>query len=172
MRETPSYGCLEDSPVGHVWAASSRDGLVAVHIGGSEAMFIAEVAALTGSAPVRDQAAVQPVLDQLAEYFAGERREFDLALDLSVLSDFQRAVLGLVSAVPYGDTITYGALAQELGMSNGARAVGRANATNPMPIVIPCHRVLGSDGKLHGYGGGNGLETKAWLLRLEGSRLL
>ena len=93
-------------------------------------------------------------------------------LDTSTLSYFQAQALALVSDIPYGETRSYLGLAQAMGRPGAARAVGRANATNPLPILIPCHRVLGSDGSLQGYGGGNGVETKAWLLRLEGSRLL
>jgi methylated-DNA-[protein]-cysteine S-methyltransferase len=78
-------------------------------------------------------------------------------------------VLKLVYAIPRGETRTYSEIAHQLRRPRAARAVGRANATNPMPIVIPCHRVIGTDGKLHGYGGGEGLKTKAWLLQLEGA---
>jgi methylated-DNA-[protein]-cysteine S-methyltransferase len=74
-------------------------------------------------------------------------------------------------AIPYGHVTTYGDLARQLGVPRAARAVGRAQATNPMPLVIPCHRVIGSDGGLHGYGAGDGLQTKAWLLHLEGASL-
>jgi len=88
------------------------------------------------------------------------------------MTPFQRAALARVCAVPYGRTSTYGTIADELGQPGAVRAVGRANATNPLPIIIPCHRILGADGKLHGYGARGGLETKAWLLRLEGSWLL
>ncbi|MGE5248996.1 MAG: methylated-DNA--[protein]-cysteine S-methyltransferase, partial [Bacteroidota bacterium] len=81
------------------------------------------------------------------------------------------SALQLVFAIPYGKTSTYQHIAAELGRPHASRAVGRANATNPMPLVIPCHRVIGTDGKLHGYGGGNGLTTKAWLLQMEGAVL-
>jgi methylated-DNA-[protein]-cysteine S-methyltransferase len=80
--------------------------------------------------------------------------------------------LRAVHAIPYGRLSTYGEIAAQIGNPKSVRAVGRANATNPIPIVIPCHRVIGSDGKLHGYGAPGGLETKAWLLRMEGSWLL
>ena len=81
-------------------------------------------------------------------------------------------MLRLVKAIPYGETRTYQQIAEQMGNPGAARAVGQANATNPMPILIPCHRVVGADGSLRGHGGAGGVETKAWLLKLEGSRLL
>ncbi|NJN79318.1 MAG: MGMT family protein [Anaerolineales bacterium] len=78
-------------------------------------------------------------------------------------------MLKLVYEIPYGELRTYADIAIEMGHPNAYRAVGRANATNPMPLVIPCHRVIGRDGKLHGYGGGEGLRTKEWLLKMEGA---
>ncbi len=111
-------------------------------------------------------------LAAVTAYLRGERRDFDLPLDWSKMTPFQRAALARVYVVPYGRTSTYGTIAEELGQPGAVRAVGRANATNPIPIIIPCHRILGADGKLHGYGARGGLETKAWLLRLEGSWLL
>jgi methylated-DNA-[protein]-cysteine S-methyltransferase len=143
-----------------------------VRIGGSENELLQELAGRTAGVPVHDPEALQPALAQLAEYLLGRRTEFDLAIDDSMLTDFQRLVLGLVGAIPYGRVRTYGDIALELGKPGASRAVGRANATNPIPLVIPCHRVIGSDGKLHGYGGGDGIVTKAWLLRHEGSLLL
>lgn len=102
---------------------------------------------------------------QLTEYFAGERREFRLPLRAAG-TDFQRRVWDVLATVPWGTTTTYGALAARLGLPPGAsRAVGAANGANPLPIVLPCHRVVGSDGTLTGYAGG--LERKAHLLRLE-----
>ena len=117
---------------------------------------------------VYDPAKVQPALAQIGEYLGGRRRSFDLPIDWSVMTPFQQQVLRETVAVQYGQTTTYGELAGRIGRPRAARAVGRAQATNPMPLVIPCHRVLGSDGGLHGYGAGEGLKTKEWLLRLEG----
>jgi methylated-DNA-[protein]-cysteine S-methyltransferase len=104
---------------------------------------------------------------QVGEYLAGERRAFDLAIDWSGMGAFQRAALEQVIAVPYGQTATYGEIARRIGKPGAGRAVGRANATNPVPLVIPCHRLVGTDGKLHGYGAPGGIETKRWLLELE-----
>jgi methylated-DNA-[protein]-cysteine S-methyltransferase len=106
-----------------------------------------------------------PILEaaelQLAEYFAGDRRVFDLPLD-PVGSSFQCAVWGVLRTIPFGSTMTYGQQALRLGDPNKARAVGAANGRNPLSIVVPCHRVIGSTGKLTGFAGG--LDVKAWLL--------
>ena len=108
------------------------------------------------------------VLNQIKEYLIIKRKEFDLIIDWSVLSsDFQRDAFKKVFAIPYGETRTYAQIAVQIGHPQAFRAMGRANATNPMPLVIPCHRVVGTDGKLHGYGGKGGLKTKAWLLKME-----
>ncbi len=103
---------------------------------------------------------------QLREYFESARRVFDLPLEPAG-SPFEQRVWMELLEVPYGVTTSYGAIAVQLGLTNGARAVGRANGSNPIPIVIPCHRVVGSDGSLTGYGGG--LPLKRTLLELEGA---
>jgi methylated-DNA-[protein]-cysteine S-methyltransferase len=103
---------------------------------------------------------------QLTEYFAGKRRSFDLQLSPHG-SPFEQRVWERLCEIPYGTTTSYGAIAAEMRLSNGARAVGRANGSNPIPIIIPCHRVIGSDGRLTGYGGG--LPLKRALLELEGA---
>lgn len=105
---------------------------------------------------------------QLEEYFSGIRKEFSLPLDCRGFSTFQAAVLQACAAIPYGSTKTYGQLAANVGKPKAARAVGLVMAGNPLPIIIPCHRVIGSDRKLRGYAAPGGLETKTWLLRLEG----
>ncbi len=109
---------------------------------------------------------MRAVVDQLGEYFSRKRRAFDLPLE-PLGSSFERHVWTKLLGVPYGATTSYGAIAAELGLSSGARAVGRANGANPIPIVIPCHRVIGADGRLTGYGGG--LPLKRALLELEGA---
>lgn len=106
------------------------------------------------------------VTQQLREYFAGERREFDVPLDLHGVTPFRAEVLRELSKVPYGETTTYAELARAAGNPKAVRAVGSACATNPLPILIPCHRVLRADGSLGGYRGGT--EAKRFLLRLEG----
>lgn len=112
-----------------------------------------------------------PVLDaaakQLSEYFAGTRREFDLPVKLDG-TDFQRAVWGAVAEIPFGNVRSYGDVGMTTGRSSAGRAVGGAVGSNPIPLIIPCHRVLASDGRITGYSGGNGIATKAWLLDFEG----
>jgi methylated-DNA-[protein]-cysteine S-methyltransferase len=112
----------------------------------------------------RDDAAFAPVRAQLEEYFAGERTVFDLELDLAG-TPFQRRVWRALQDIPYGETISYGELARRIGNPSAVRAVGLANGRNPVSIVVPCHRVIGSDGSLTGYGGG--LPRKRYLLELE-----
>jgi methylated-DNA-[protein]-cysteine S-methyltransferase len=117
-----------------------------------------------GSAAVR--AGLDEAIRQLGEYFARTRRTFDLRIEPRG-SDFERRIWMRLCDIPYGRTTSYGALAAEFGLTNGARAVGRANGCNPIPIVIPCHRVIGGDGSLVGFGGG--LALKRALLELEGA---
>ena len=121
------------------------------------------------SAPAPSRAAndgMDAVHSQLREYFAGTRRTFDLPLDPRG-TPFERRVWARLREIPYGATTSYGAIALEFGLLNAARAVGRANGSNPIPIVIPCHRVIGADGTLTGFGGG--LPLKRALLELEGA---
>jgi len=98
---------------------------------------------------------------QLDEYFAGRRRSFDIPLD-PVGSDFQQTAWDALLTIPFGETVSYGEQARRLGDARKARAVGAANGRNPISIIVPCHRVVGADGSLTGFGGG--IETKAWLL--------
>jgi methylated-DNA-[protein]-cysteine S-methyltransferase len=116
--------------------------------------------------PVGPRALIEETREQLAEYFAGRRTTFELSLDL-VGTDFQRRAWLALAEIPYGETRTYAEQARRLGLTQGARAVGSANARNPLPIVIPCHRLVGANGSLTGYAGGLG--CKEHLLRLEGA---
>lgn len=119
-----------------------------------------------GRWPQQARKGLHDVRAQLDEYFARKRRDFDLRLNPGG-SNFERVVWQRLREIPYGTTTSYGAIAAELGLINGARAVGRANGANPIPIVIPCHRVIGMDGTLTGYGGG--LPLKRMLLEFEGA---
>jgi O-6-methylguanine DNA methyltransferase len=161
------FGVREISPIGPVCAAVSARGLVAVELGGDQGVIIATIQRLGFDQISQDAERTSGALDEIAEYLAGKRKAFDLPIDWSVLTPFQSKALHATLEIPYGEVRTYGEIAQGLGKPGAARAVGRAEATNPMPLVLPCHRVLGADGKLHGYGTGNGLETKAWLIKLE-----
>ena len=109
---------------------------------------------------------VQTAVEQLEAYFEGSLRYFSVPLKPAGTA-FQRRVWAAMAAIPCGETRSYGALAGELG--SGPRAVARACAANPIPILIPCHRIIGADGSLTGYSGGSGIDTKAWLLRHEGA---
>jgi methylated-DNA-[protein]-cysteine S-methyltransferase len=121
-----------------------------------------------GAEIVEDASRTAEVRRQLAEYFAGERRDFELALAPEG-TPFERAVWAELSKIPFGETRSYGEIAAILGRPGAARAVGRANGANPIPIVVPCHRVIGADGSLTGFGGGLGVKSR--LLELEGRAL-
>jgi len=171
-RITPLYtGLLENSPLGDLWIASTDYGLAAIEWSQDEADFGAYLAKRFKRPAHPDPEKVALPHQQLDEYLRGERKAFHLPIDWSLLRPFQIQVLQIVFTIPYGSTRTYGEIAYEIGNPKAARAVGRANATNPMPLVIPCHRVIGADGKLTGYGGGEGLKTKEWLLKMEGAVL-
>ena len=143
------------SPIGPLTAVRHDGVLVSLWMGSPPA------AEPLGS---RDDAAFADVRDQLAEYFAGRRTSFDLTLRASG-NPLQQAVWQLIAAIPYGATRTYGDLARDLGDRTLAQAVGAACGRNPLPVVVPCHRVVGADGSLVGFGGG--LDRKRFLLDLE-----
>jgi O-6-methylguanine DNA methyltransferase len=121
----------------------------------------------TGGADARDRAVLAAARDQLEAYFAGDLTAFHLPL-APVGTPFQQRVWSALAEIPFGETVSYGSLASRLGRPGAARAVGLANGSNPISIIIPCHRVIGSDGRLTGYGGG--IDRKAWLLDHEAGR--
>jgi methylated-DNA-[protein]-cysteine S-methyltransferase len=116
----------------------------------------------------RDDAWFAPITEQLGAYFAGELTSFDVALEMHG-TEFQRRVWEGLRAIPYGTTISYGELARRVGNVKACRAVGLANGRNPVAIIVPCHRVIGADGTLTGFGGG--LDRKSWLLEHETKQL-
>lgn len=161
-------GELNRTPLGDLRLAVSSGGLVALEWADSQPELDSYLLRL--KCPVeRNQKFIQSYAKEVGEYLKGKRRNFTFPIDWSTLRPFQLKTLKAVFDIPYGETRTYAEIAAQIGHPIAFRAVGRANATNPMPLVIPCHRVIGTDGKLHGYGGGNGLPTKEWLLRLEGA---
>ncbi len=161
-------GELNGTPIGDLRLAASDLGLVAVEWADSRFQFDAYLQRL--KRPIQPNAKkIAPYARELREYLNGRRSAFTIPIDWSLFRPFQREALQAVFRIPFGETCTYHDIAIEIGRPNASRAVGRANATNPMPIIIPCHRVIGRDGKLHGYGGGEGLKTKEWLLKLEGA---
>ena len=143
-----------DTPVGPMALEGTEDALTALYL---------------PNTPVEPVGAETPLLargrGELLEYLAGKRRTFDLPLKPQG-TPFQQKVWSALADIPYGQTITYGELARRVGCPKGSRAVGQANHRNPLPILLPCHRGVGANGTLTGYGGG--LELKEWLLRLEG----
>lgn len=165
----PIYiGKLDNTPLGDLRLAASDLGLVAVEWADSHPQFDRYLYRL--KCPIKtDAAKIKPYARELREYIQGKRRKFTFPIDWELLRPFQRMAMQAVFAIPYGETRTYSEIAAQIGRERAYRAVGRANATNPMPLVIPCHRVIGTDGKLHGYGGGEGLPTKEWLLKMEGA---
>jgi methylated-DNA-[protein]-cysteine S-methyltransferase len=167
MMKTFQIGSTGETRLGEIWVAVSEDGLVALEFPSSREKFTESLQKQRGAKVEFAPEQVRQVVEQLLEYASGQRREFTFPIDWSVLNKFQRKALRLTFEIPYGETRTYKEIATDLGNPRAARAVGRAEATNPMPIVLPCHRVVGSDGKLHGYGGGQGLLTKEWLLKME-----
>jgi methylated-DNA-[protein]-cysteine S-methyltransferase len=175
MNHTAEFwlGMTDETPLGRVWVAQSPAGLAAVAITADEAEFRRQVQRLTGHEGLWDNDRTASALAQINDYLHGRRQQFDLPLDWSGMSPFQQLVLRAVCQVPYGATASYGEIARRIGRDRqSARAVGQANGSNSLPLIIPCHRIVGEQGQLQGYGGGGGLATKAWLLRLEGSRLL
>ena len=162
-----SIGKLSSSPIGPIWVALSDLGVVTIDWNMSQADFIHQVYHRFHTHVVFDEARAAEPLRQLSQYLAGNRHHFDLPIELIGMSPFQLQVLQLTTEIPYGQTSTYKEIATRSGNIRAARAVGRVEATNPIPLVIPCHRVIGSDGNLHGYGGPGGIKLKAWLLQLE-----
>ncbi len=164
-----TYGTA-DSPVGTLLLVAGKTGLVRLVYARGEA---AEdepdrIAAAISPQIVEDQDSVGAARAQLDEYFADTRREFELRVDLAAVGAFGRDVLQAAAAIPYGQTLTYGALADLIGRPRASRAVGNALAANPVPIVVPCHRVLRMDGGRGGYAGG--AEIKRVLLDIEDGR--
>ncbi|BCA80004.1 methylated-DNA--[protein]-cysteine S-methyltransferase [Desulfuromonas sp. AOP6] len=157
--------------VGTIGLVGNDDRLVEIVFQADPAMMKERILRKYPQAREQENALLQRAAGQLQDYFDGHRRQFELTLDFSRLPAFTRKVLTTLSRVDYGRTLTYGELATLAGSPRAARAVGRAMATNPFPIVVPCHRVVGGGGKLTGYSGGKGLATKQWLLDLEKQRI-
>jgi methylated-DNA-[protein]-cysteine S-methyltransferase len=155
--------------IGELWLAVSAQGLVAIESKMSRAEFEAYLTKRFKRQVEYAPEKVSVAAGQLKEFLDGKRHAFTLVIDWTVLRPFQQSVLRATNQIPYGETRTYKEIAGMIGRPHAARAVGRAEATNPMPLVLPCHRVIGVDGKLHGYGMADGLKTKEWLLKLEGA---
>lgn len=160
-KQTVRNELLMDSPVGMLRLAASDRGLISIDV--RKSSISREVTA----ADARAKAILQTTRKQLAEYFAGRRTTFDVPLDL-MGTDFQVESWKALGRIPYGKTISYGQQALSIGNPKACRAVGSANGKNPIPIIVPCHRVVSADGSLGGYS--LGLKMKKQLLALEGHR--
>ena len=159
--DAPTFTAVFDSPIGPLTIVASDVGVRAVLWPSDEPSRVP----LAGPAVEQpDHAVIRSVMTQLAEYFAGDRSDFDVPLD-PVGTAFQQDAWAALRTIPYGETISYGEQAARMGDRRKARAVGAANGRNPISIIVPCHRVVGSGGALTGFAGG--LEAKAWLLRHE-----
>ncbi|HEY5093358.1 MAG TPA: methylated-DNA--[protein]-cysteine S-methyltransferase [Acidimicrobiales bacterium] len=154
----PTLTTTIESPIGPLLLSASQGALTGVQMQNQR-----HFRELPDGA-VHDDAWFADIVAQLDSYFSGELREFDITLNL-VGTDFQRRVWAQLQAIPYGETISYGELAARVGNAHASRAVGLANGKNPVSIIVPCHRVIGADGSLTGYGGGLGRKT--WLLAHE-----
>lgn len=152
------YYCYLDTPIGELLLAG-EDGALAM-IGFPKGSMRRDPKAEW----IYNEKPLANARQQLEEYFAGDRKDFDLPLKIEG-TEFQVSVLKALQEIPYGQTVSYGEIAKRIGRPKAVRAVGAANGRNPIPIVVPCHRVIGSSGDLTGFGGG--LDTKEALLRLE-----
>ena len=157
-----------DSPVGRLLAAQTPKGLVRLSWEAEDDV-LAELSDRLSPRILEAPARMDAVRRELEEYFAGTRERFDVVLDWTLTSDFTRRILVACAAIPFGQTASYGQMAAAAGNPRASRAAGRALNVNPIPIVVPCHRVLGKSGALVGYAGG--IERKVALLRLEGLTL-
>jgi methylated-DNA-[protein]-cysteine S-methyltransferase len=160
--ETIHYS-LMDSPAGTLLLAASSRGLRCLQFHRGKLP-----AAARNETWIESPSHLRPYEEKIQAYFRGELRDFDFELDL-VGTDFQKKCWNALRAIPYGQTCSYAELARKVGRPNAFRAVGQANHRNPVAIIVPCHRVIGANGTLTGYGGG--LEVKEKLLQLEGARL-
>ncbi len=152
------YQAALDTPIGRILIEGTQAAITGVRF-------------ITPSAPVgRSTSVVTQARKQLREYFAGKRQSFDVPLSLDERTPFQRIVLSHVASIEHGQTSTYAEIARRMKKLTGPRAVGQANARNPIAIIIPCHRVIGTNGKLTGYAGG--IKAKEWLLKHEKAIML
>jgi methylated-DNA-[protein]-cysteine S-methyltransferase len=172
---------LQDTPIGPLGLGASTTGLARIALFGLAGLArdgwqghvwsLAEIAAASQQGlPVAVYLA--DAVQQLGEYFSGRRRVFDLVLDLAGVYPARQAILQACFAIPFGQVRTYGQLAAEIGKPGAAILVGSAMAANPLPLVIPCHRVVGANRHLHGFGAPGGIATKAWLLEMEGHQIV
>ena len=161
------YAIMDDTPVGILGLSAGEAGLNHVDFVKDEDAFVERLLAEFGDRPVMRSTALDRARRELERYFRGRHLAFDLEVDLSALSSFDRKVLEVTARIPPGKVATYAQVAAKAGNPRASRAAGNALHKNPVAIIVPCHRVLRSDGSLGGYGGG--LPVKEWLLRHEGA---
>ena len=165
MRDIIRYSCL-DSPFGPVFIAKTIRGVCLISLSKiSEAKFQSLLRKRFQKEGIRDDKRLKNVIHELSSYFNGHRVNFKTLLELSIGTEFQRKVWKKISEIPYGELRSYKWIANEIGNPNAVRAVGNAVGKNPVPPIIPCHRVIRSDGKLGGFS--SGIALKKWLLKLE-----
>ena len=158
--QPPAYLTRIDSPIGRIEVTSDGEAVTS--------LAIERAGQLPWDAvPERSTKVLDRARKQLGEYFAGKRTDFDVPVKLAG-TEFQRAVWDQLAHVPFGGVLSYGEIGYATGRATAGRAVGGAVGANPIPIIVPCHRVLASDGRITGYSGGNGIPTKVWLLDHEG----
>ena len=161
-----AYGWL-DSPLGRLLVAGTNKGLARIsYVGENEDLLLADLAERISPRVLEAPSRLDDVRRELDEYFTGRRRRFEVPLDWSLTSGFGRKVLKATARIPFGEISSYKRVATAAGSPRGSRAAGNALGANPIPIVVPCHRVLATGGAIGGYTGG--LEKKEWLLTLEG----
>lgn len=158
--ELPHYLVRIDSPIGRIEVTSDGESVTSLSIERAGELPL-------DSLPEQSNPVLDRAVAQLEEYFAGTRTDFDLPVSLAG-TEFQKAVWKELVELPFGDVASYGEIGHATGRATAGRAVGGAVGANPIPIIVPCHRVLASDGRITGYSGGNGIPTKVWLLDHEG----
>ena len=166
--QTPglSYSRVDSTPIGAIEVFASQAGISRINLQGHSFQKSKQ------QNPINESELTRKALQQILEYLSGQRRLFDLPLDLSAVSPFQKKALLKSMEIPFGKVMTYGELAKCLENTAASRAVGGAMARNPLPLVIPCHRVVAADGRLTGYSAAEGIRTKQWLLELEGHQIV
>jgi methylated-DNA-[protein]-cysteine S-methyltransferase len=168
MAVTIYLDVFEAGFLGKIGLAVSADGLLRLRMFvKGEKQFLSENQAYQEGVYIFDSQVTQPYRTQISEYLKGERKVFSLPIDWKVYTPFQEAVLKETLAIPYGETRSYGEVAAAIGKPKASRAVGQAEKSNHVPLVIPCHRVIGSDGSLTGYGGSENTDTKSSLIQFE-----
>jgi methylated-DNA-[protein]-cysteine S-methyltransferase len=159
-----------DTPIGRVQVTAGEAGLREVCLLGSQPMI--DISSDNENQRSKAYAVASQALKEIIEYLSGKRTTFDVFLDWSAVTPFQKRVLEAASQIPYGEIRRYGEIAKSLGSINASRATGAALGKNPMPIIIPCHRVVAANGHLTGFSAADGIRTKQWLLELEGHKIV